>query len=233
MSDLAPESRARHLREPWGAVRNGLDHARTATYIAVPICALLLCAVFIIAPLVQHSRGDRELVKYGSWVLAALQVFPLIIHTVAQIICTRAPVSYGGQLAASSAWLLGLSAIFLAALLMSDLPLYAALLGGGLMLASFSAWLRFLARLGQRLDDREMMAASWSYNSWFWIGFALSVFLLLCSTAFVSDPDAAPIRWMLQVAPGVMALLLLVSYGSLLRTASLAIARRGPVRPKG
>jgi hypothetical protein len=218
-----------HLEAPWPVVRSGLGWAMSAAYLALPLYVLFLCVDLVARPVAQ--AGDRQMVVNALVVLALAQLLPILIHTVGQIICTAAPVAYGGQLAATSAWLLGLGAVGLTGLLLPDLKLYAAVGGGGMMLLSFTIWLRFLSRLGERLEDRSLIADAGAYSSWFWIGFVVGVVLLGGSALVLARGGVGgELGWFGRAGTGFIGLLLLIGYAVLLRTASLAVARRGPVK---
>jgi hypothetical protein len=227
LSDLPPELRAMYLAPPWPSIRTALDRARLATYVSLSLFGLLLFADLVVAGFV--GGNERLLFVKALMALALAQMFPLLIHIAVQIVCTAAPATHGGELPETSVWLLGLAMPAAAGLVLADMALLAVLVGGGMALLSFMLWLRFLGRIGQRLGDRALVAGAWSFSSWFWTGFAVGMFLVCASLrGGVGDGWS----WLGRAFAGGIGLRLLVGYAALLRTASLAVARRGPVRHK-
>ncbi len=230
LSDLNPALRARYLRPPWPAVRNGLGWARLSAYVALPIYGCFLVVGLVVAPVVP--AGGQELVARVLVGLTLIQVVPMLIHTIGQIECSSAPASYGGALAAKGAFLMGSAAPVMVGSLVPDLLPAVAVCGGVLLLLSFALWLRFLGRLGQRLGDRALVVDTWSFGSWLWIGSAAGLFLLGGAVMVTAVSGIRGLGWLCRAGTGAIGLLLLAGYPGLLRTASVAVARRGPVEYK-
>jgi hypothetical protein len=224
---LTPELRARYLSPPWPSVRTGLERARHAAYVVSALYVFFLLAVLVL------EAADRPALPQALIVLALAQMFPIVLHTVGQIVCTAAPSGHGGELAVTSVWLLGLAALALLGLLVPGAEYLAALGGCGMGFLSFQIWLRFLGRLGEGLDDGELAEAAWAFGRRLWLGFVVGL-LLLGGSALTDAPRAGGscFDWLLRVFAAAIALRLFVGYAALLQAASLAVARRGPVRHK-
>lgn len=227
--DLAPDLRARYLLMPWPDVRTGLNLARFGAYLAIPFYVLLVAMNLVVGPLARP--GDELFLQNATFGLLLVQLLPALVHFVGQLSCLRVPASHGAQTLRTSIWLLCVSLVGLIGAFMPDLHIVASFGTAAMVLVSFGLWLAFLARLGQRLDDRPLMTAAWSYSSWFWVGLFVGLFLVVGSY-YSKREGAVFLSWCLRGAAGAVGLLMLAAYASLLRTASLAVARRGPVGTK-
>jgi hypothetical protein len=228
LHDLAPELRATHLLRPWPEVRVGLDLARAAAYFAIPLFLFVAVCDLFVARFVNPTDADN--LQSLIAVLVFAQLFPLVLHVVGQLTCLRVPDSHGAGRVRVCAFLqAGALGGAVGAAVISSYTL--AVLSAAAGFVSFGMWLAFLARLGQRFDDRPLMSAAWSYTSWFWAGLLVALTLAVVSYHGTRERDVYT-AWGCRAACAVVLLLLMLSYAGLLRTASLAIARRGPVGAK-
>jgi hypothetical protein len=229
-STLPPELRARHLEPPWPTVYTGLARARNAVYLALPLSFVLLILDLGVRPLADS--GDEHFVTNVMLVLLVTQLLPIFVHLTGLIACTAAPVSHGGELARSSARLVGAAALLVTGIVLSGQWLFGLFAAVVLLVFACGVWLGFLERLGRGLGDPELVREVQSYARCFWIG-VLVGFLLPGAVAFSEYRSGGSVGWGWRVAAGVWSIWLLIGYLALIRTACRAVAQRAPMRREG
>ncbi|MCI0700382.1 MAG: hypothetical protein L0241_04810 [Planctomycetia bacterium] len=228
---LNPWERVRHLTPPWPQVYHALDRNRIVTYLTCAFYIFYLSLVLVVLPMMSAAEQTVSVTLLSC--MSVIFLLPVAVHAINQTACLKVPATHGGEMVSVS----------LIVLIVSPLAVLFACLSGSIwrlfigvavvtIPISLSFWLAFLIRLGNRLGDHDLKTAAESYAFWFWFGL-LTMLALVIGGYLGEQARSGLIAWSSRAGAGVIGLLLLWNYSSLLYTASLAVARRAPVSSGG
>jgi hypothetical protein len=222
---LDPRYRKLYLAAPWPRVIRGLILARLATVITIMFTVgwLLSVGILIIATQSELLTLWRRLVQAFSIV----HLLPLLLHLIGQGMAANTPQKYGGIVAAGSCQWAGVGTVAFVVLLVVGYPVLGVVTLTAMLVFAFGIWITFLATLGRRLDDSQLLTHASRYRSWYVVWMVIS-FIVTCA-AIISLSGDRFLYWPYQFVGGIISLVLGCLYWRLLRTAILAIQRSAPI----
>ncbi len=234
----ASSERVGQLLPEWQRAWRGLNAARRATLVFIPVLAVRVLATTIGPRFFTQLADVLPILALG---LTTLELVGVLWHIWGQGRCTALPRVAGGASARMSyRFAIGVFVGMLTVVILTEsLPLDSdvgaivvgllAVLLSVLVLGSFWYWLTFLRQLGDRLGARELAARGRGFAAWFWMAFWAQLVLALLELAARKELGRSGPCF--EFVAGAITVATLANYAIVLRTARAAVARRAPLRP--